>query len=323
MPTPRVFVSSTCYDLKYIRENLKFFIRGLGYEPVLSEEGAVFYDPSLNAQDACLVEVPACHLFVLVIGGRYGGRYRDSDKSITNAEYLEAVRAHIPIFPLVERSVYEQFRIFISNKNNKAIDPLKIAYPSVDSTKIFDFVEEVQGQSVNNALVPFADFEEMQSYLKQQWAGMLYRFLTSEGEAKRIGGVLASLSAATTNIEFLTRQVVQSVGDPITKATVEFYDFLLGHGVVRDLAVWNLRPSPKGIVAHETFEAFCENRVEVNPPMEGEGEHKSSLTYGGPPYRLSRARLVGNQKEYKEVRAELLKRLEERGISVTDFLSKT
>ncbi len=30
MPTPRVFVSSTCYDLKYIRENLKFFIRNLG-----------------------------------------------------------------------------------------------------------------------------------------------------------------------------------------------------------------------------------------------------------------------------------------------------
>jgi len=26
MPTPRVFVSSTCYDLKYIPENLKFFI---------------------------------------------------------------------------------------------------------------------------------------------------------------------------------------------------------------------------------------------------------------------------------------------------------
>ena len=38
MAVPRVFVSSTCYDLKYIRENLKYFIRSLGYEPVLSEE---------------------------------------------------------------------------------------------------------------------------------------------------------------------------------------------------------------------------------------------------------------------------------------------
>lgn len=37
MAVPRVFVSSTWYDLKYIRENLKYFIRGLGYEPVLAE----------------------------------------------------------------------------------------------------------------------------------------------------------------------------------------------------------------------------------------------------------------------------------------------
>ena len=52
MPAPRVFVSSTCYDLRYIRENLKFFIRTLGFEPVLSEEGAVFYDPSMPVEDA-------------------------------------------------------------------------------------------------------------------------------------------------------------------------------------------------------------------------------------------------------------------------------
>jgi hypothetical protein len=322
MPAPRVFISSTCYDLRYIRENLKFFIKSLGYEPVLSEEGAVFYDPTLNVQDACLGEVPSCQLFVLIIGGRSGGRYKDSEKSITNAEYSEAARGRIPIFALVERSVYEQFRLFMSNNDNSAIDPNKISYPAVDSTKIFAFIEEVQGQSVNNALVPFSDFEEMQSYLKQQWAGLLYRFLTSESEAKRVGGVLESLSAATANIEFLTRQVVQSVGDPITKATVEFYDLLLAQEVVRDLATWGLRPSPQGIVAHETFESFCGNLVEVYPLEPGK-ENESSLTYGGPPYKLSRARLVRNQKDYEYIRAELLRQLQERGISASEFMSKS
>ena len=132
-------------------------------------------------------------------------------------------------------------------------------------------------------------------------------------------GFKSVLGAATTNIEFLTRQVVQSVGDPITKATVEFYDFLLGHEVVRDLAAWNLRPSPKSIVAHETFEAFCGYKVEVYPP---DSKDESSLTCG-PPYRLSQARLKQNQKECSQLRAELLKPLKERGISVTDFVSKT
>lgn len=322
MPAPRVFVSSTCYDLRYIRENLKFFIRGLGYEPVLSEEGAVFYDPGLDVQDACLGEVPSCQLFVLIIGGRSGGKYKDSAKSITNAEYSEAVRARIPVFALVERAVYEQYRLFISNKDNSAIDPHKIAYPAVDSTTIFAFINEVQEKSINNALVPFADFDEMQSYLKQQWASLLYRFVTSDSEAKRVGGLLESLATATANIEFLTRQVVQSVGDPITKATVEFYDFLLAQEVVRDLAVWNLRPSPKGIIAHKTLELFCGNQIQQDP-LDPDDEDRSSLTYGGPPYRLSAARLKMNQKAYQRVRKELLSQLEKKDISPEDYIAKS
>jgi hypothetical protein len=66
---PRVFISSTCYDLRYIRENLKYFVRTLGYDPVLSEEGSIFYDPKTHVQDALLLEIPNCQLFVLIIGG--------------------------------------------------------------------------------------------------------------------------------------------------------------------------------------------------------------------------------------------------------------
>ena len=83
---PVVFVSSTCYDLKYIRENLKYFISNMGYESILSEDGDVYYDPREHTHDACISEVGNCQLFVLIIGGRYGGKYLKSDKSITNRE---------------------------------------------------------------------------------------------------------------------------------------------------------------------------------------------------------------------------------------------
>src|SRR6478672_2964148 len=98
MAIPRVFVSSTCYDLKYIRENLRYFIRTLGYEPVLSEDGSVFYNPVLHVEDACLTEIPTCQLFVLIVGGRYGTRYQGGDSSITNEEFREAVKQRIPVF---------------------------------------------------------------------------------------------------------------------------------------------------------------------------------------------------------------------------------
>jgi Domain of unknown function (DUF4062) len=36
MATSHVFISSTWYDPKYIRENLRYFVKTLGYEPVLN-----------------------------------------------------------------------------------------------------------------------------------------------------------------------------------------------------------------------------------------------------------------------------------------------
>ncbi len=41
MVKPRVFVSSTYYDLKYIRNSLKSFIGSFGYEAVLFEDGDI------------------------------------------------------------------------------------------------------------------------------------------------------------------------------------------------------------------------------------------------------------------------------------------
>ncbi len=306
--------------MKYIRENLKFFIRNLGYEPILSEEGNVFYDPNLHVQDACLAEVPSCQILLLIIGGHFGGRYKETDESITNAEYLEAVKAKIPIFALVEQPVYEQFQVYNYNKANKSIDPAKISYPSVDSQKIFDFIGSVQGQVVNNALFPFSDFEDIQNYLKQQWAGMMYRFLTTESESRRVSDLLSSISNATTKIEFLTRQVVNSVGDPIAKLNVEFYDYLLSEQVAHDLTFWGLKPSPKEILKNKTFDEFCNNKIQIED--EEDDDDGYSITGGGPPYRISSYRYDGDERDYTEARSYLIQKLQEANVSVEDFIQR-
>jgi hypothetical protein len=41
MARPRVFISSTFYDLKQVRSALEIFIKNIGYDPVLHERGAV------------------------------------------------------------------------------------------------------------------------------------------------------------------------------------------------------------------------------------------------------------------------------------------
>ena len=89
MATPKVFVSSTCFDLGEIREQLARFINSYGFDPILSDHGDVFYKPDCHTHDSCIHEVSNCQLFILIIGGRFGGEYvYDNSKSITNAAYL-------------------------------------------------------------------------------------------------------------------------------------------------------------------------------------------------------------------------------------------
>jgi hypothetical protein len=195
----------------------------MGFEPVLSEEGNVYFDPSKHVQDSCLAEVPNCQMFVLIIGGRFGSKYKDKPESIVNLEYRAAVENKISVFAMVEQQVHGEYRVYQQNKENKSIDAAKISYPGVDSTKIFDFMEEVQGKAVNNALVPFSDFNQLESYLKQQWAGMMFSFLTRKSESERVASTLETLTTMSNRIEFLSKQILSSVGKDVEKLNAELY----------------------------------------------------------------------------------------------------
>ncbi|WP_323890552.1 DUF4062 domain-containing protein [Aeromonas caviae] len=212
MAIPRVFISSTCYDLKHIRENLKYFVRTIGYEPVLSDDGDVFYNPSTHTHDSCLKEVETCQLFILIIGGRYGGLFNGSEKSITNTEYQTAVSRNIPVFALVEHGVYSDHFVYSKNLKHPKNIAGQINYPSSDSTKIFEFIDEVRKNVTNNAIFSFRDFSDMESYLKKQWAGMMYDFLSSrldEDRSKVTINLLENLNIATRKTEELLKLVAR------------------------------------------------------------------------------------------------------------------
>ena len=72
MAKPRIFVSSTYYDLKHVRSSLELFIESLGYEPVLSEKGDIAYTPEQALDESCYREASSADIFVLIVGGRYG-----------------------------------------------------------------------------------------------------------------------------------------------------------------------------------------------------------------------------------------------------------
>lgn len=317
MAEPRVFISSTCYDLKYIRENLKYFVRKLGYEPVLSEEGSVFFDPTLHALDACIAEVPNCQMFVLIIGGRFGSRYKDATDSITNAEYKRAVDLKIPVFALVEQAVYSDSFVYTKNKDNKGIDVEKIRYPSVDSNRIFDFIEEVKAQVVNNAIVPFRDFSDIESYLLQQWAAMVYTFLSRKNEQARVADTLAAMRGISERVEMLSRQILLSVGTEEARLTADLYDLMLSYEVVRDLSWLRSRPTPQVILRNSGLEA-CLKELKLELKIEDTAEYTL-----GADRSISRPRYEDSIQQYNALRAKMLETLSKHKWRVEDYLDRT
>lgn len=318
MAIPRVFISSTCYDLKYIRENLKYFVRSLGYEPVLSDEGDVFYNPGLHTHDACISEVTSCQIFVLIIGGRYGGIHKDGEKSITNREYEEAVRLKVPVFALVDSSVYSEHHVYVENRKKHApLTPPKIHYPSTDDERVFGFIDQVRKQVVNNAIVPFNDFSDIEGYLRKQWAGMLYNYITSESEAARVGVLFESISDATSKIEFMTKQLAMNTNDKTTRLNIEFYELIAGSGVAHDCTYWGFNIKPKDFLLYENIDDYCNDEIEVDDDPDA----GNSIGLGGPPYRCSKIRHDQLANEYEKLRNTIIGRLEEESIDVKDFLA--
>jgi len=323
MPIPRVFVSSTCYDLRYIRENLQFFIRNVGFEPVLSERGNIFYDPKMHVQDACLAEVPTCQMFVLIIGGRFGSKYKNTSESIVNYEYKRAVESKIPVFALVEQQVNAEFLVFKKNKEKMQIDATKIDYPSVDSTKIFDFMEEVQSNSVNNALVSFSDYNELESYLKQQWAGMMFNFLAGQSESRRVASLLETLTAMSDKIEFLAKEILGSVGTNMAKVNARIYEVMQKHESFSRFKQYGVEISSSKVVKNMSFRDLLKD---INVFLEEKDETVEFLAKTGRGIKTSvwinKMLFAKLERDYEEMRHEVLMTLKKNRITPEQFISE-
>lgn len=209
MAKPRIFVSSTYYDLKHIRNSLESFISQFGYESVLFESGDIPFDHTQALDESCYSEINSCHMLVLIIGGRYGssvseesdkGNVDDTFKSITKKEYETAREKDIPIFIFVDKSVMAEYQTYKENKKNDSI-----VYAHVDSVGVFQLLDEILSQGRNNLTREFEKFDDISEWLTDQWAGLFADFLSKKSadstlnnlssqveELKQLSGVLKS-----------------------------------------------------------------------------------------------------------------------------------
>lgn len=159
---PAIFVSSTCFDLKQIRQDIRDFIEDdLGYEAVLSEYDSFPIDPDIDTVENCLrVVEERADILVLIVGGRYGYITSHGDKSITNLEYLRAKAKRIPIFVFMDQSIINLLPVWESIGDYSKV---------VDSPKVFEFADTLRNKD-NNWVHEFNSAKDIINCLRRQLA---------------------------------------------------------------------------------------------------------------------------------------------------------
>ncbi len=220
MARPRVFVSSTYYDLKHVRSALESFIESLGYEPILSEKGDIAFTPEVPLDESCYREVKNADILVLVVGGRYGSERSTAGKvppksfferyeSVTKLEYKSAVAQDIPIYVFVERQVYAEYQTYLRNKGRT-----DITYAHVDSANVFVLIEEILAQPRNNPVREFDRYEDIEIWLREQWAGLFRELLHRATASKQIATLQSQVSGVAevaNTLRVYLEEVVQKV----------------------------------------------------------------------------------------------------------------
>jgi hypothetical protein len=172
-----IFVSSTCYDLRALREHLRAEIATWGHDPVLSEYPSFPVSPDLTTVDNCKKVVrERADIFVLVVGGRRGSLDPVTDRSVVNIEYREARFAGIDCIVFVEWQVWDLLPHF---KRNPEADFSSAAdYPDV-----FRFIHEIAEST--KWIFPFTRTDEILSTLRTQLS-IRFRDLLTRARSNRL-----------------------------------------------------------------------------------------------------------------------------------------
>jgi hypothetical protein len=173
MSRPRVFISSTYFDFKTIREDLDRFVDTMGYEPIRHEQGHIAYGREEKPEEYAYREIEYCDILVSVIGGRFGSNASESQYSITQQELRKAYEMGKQVYIFVDRTVHHEFDFYKLNKDNS------LTVYSIDK-RIHAFLEEIYALPRGNPIFPFSTGGEIISMLKEQWSGLFQRLLVQE-----------------------------------------------------------------------------------------------------------------------------------------------
>lgn len=217
---PRIFISSTFYDLKYIREDLANFVRSYGYEPVLFEDGDIGYTPGKTLDSSCYESMRNSDMVILIIGGEYGSAASGEKKdefneymSVTRNEFRTAVETGIPVFTMIDKKVMAEFGVYDANYEAIERENIEMAFPTTKNINVFRFIKEIKGV----VTLPVQEFErsaDIKGFISKQWADMFKNYLNSlrnEKENRKIENSVNEMKSLIQKMDIMLDSIGKSV----------------------------------------------------------------------------------------------------------------
>lgn len=229
---PRIFVSSTFYDLKYIREDLSNFIKAHDFEPIMFEDGDIGYVPGIPLDDSCYKAMESADMALLIIGGNYGsaatGEAADDFNefiSITRKEFQKGIEKGVPFYVFIDSNVYAEYSIYELNSREIESGVYSIKFKSTKDINVFRFIREIQSiKSI--AITEFDKVADIKDFLSKQWADMFMNYLASIKEQKEIHYLHNSINSMNILIEKMDK-ILDAIGKEIFKNSTEAYEQII------------------------------------------------------------------------------------------------
>lgn len=175
MALPKIFVSSTYYDLMHIRNDIETFIKNLGYEPILHERNNVTYNQIDTLEDSCYREIENCEILVCIIGNKFGTESNSNNYSITMKELQTAMTQQKKVYAFIQKDVSVENRVYLKNKDNKHFVPAV-----VDDIRVHDFIADLKSTVKNFPITDFESVNDIINSLRSQFAGLFQNLLQRE-----------------------------------------------------------------------------------------------------------------------------------------------
>lgn len=226
---PRIFISSTFYDLKYIREDLANFVRSYEYEPVLFENGDIGYTPGKTLDSSCYESMRNSDMVILIIGGEYGsaasGEKKDEFKeymSVTRNEFRTAVESGIPILVMIDKKVLTEYGVYEANYDEIENKSRMMNFPTTKNINVFRFVKEIKG-IVTLLIQEFEQSADIKGFISKQWADMFKNYLSllrNDKENRKIESSVNEMKNLIQKMEIMLDSVGKNI---LSKESPEEY----------------------------------------------------------------------------------------------------